>query len=158
MALFSGNTGDKTNQRRPHICITGISKCKYNIPDYWEIGEGPCGPDTEMFYDTGKPACGPDCQPSCDCGKYVEIWNNVFSQFNSKEGLDRSEYPLLPNQNIDTGMGLERMACVLQGVETNFDTDLFLPIIKEVENIAKLSNIKEIDRAERQKKKEDLQR
>ena len=68
--------------------------------------------------------------------RYIEIWNIVFSQFNSKEGLERSEYPLLPNQNIDTGMGLERMACVLQGVETNFDTDLFMPIIKKTEEIS----------------------
>ena len=64
--------------------------------------------------------------------RYIEIWNIVFSQFNSKEGLERSEYPLLPNQNIDTGMGLERMACVATRSRTNFDTDLFMPIIKKI--------------------------
>ncbi|MTM67429.1 alanine--tRNA ligase, partial [Turicibacter sanguinis] len=68
--------------------------------------------------------------------RYIEIWNIVFSQYNSKEGLDRSEYPMLPNKNIDTGMGLERMACVIQGVETNFDTDLFMPIIRATEEMS----------------------
>ena len=65
-----------------------------------------------MFYDTGKPACGPDCQPSCDCGKYVEIWNNVFMEyFKSKDG----KYSKLAQRNVDTGLGLERMTMLLQG-------------------------------------------
>ena len=85
----------------------------YGKDDNWWIAgeEGPCGPDTEMFYDTGKPACSADCQPSCDCGKYVEIWNNVFMEyFKDKDG-----YRKLKQQNVDTGLGLERMAMLLQG-------------------------------------------
>lgn len=115
-----------------------IVKLEYN---FWEIGEGPCGPNTEIFFDRG-PKYDPEniglrlLEEDIENDRYIEIWNIVFSQFNSKEGLDRSEYPLLPNQNIDTGMGLERMACVLQGVETNFDTDLFMPIIKKTEQIS----------------------
>ena len=115
-----------------------IVKLEYN---FWEIGEGPCGPNTEIFFDRGV-KYDPEniglrlLEEDIENDRYIEIWNIVFSQFNSKEGLDRSEYPLLPNQNIDTGMGLERMACVLQGVETNFDTDLFMPIIKKTEEIS----------------------
>lgn len=115
-----------------------IVKLEYN---FWEIGEGPCGPNTEIFFDRGT-KYDPEnigirlLEEDIENDRYIEIWNIVFSQFNSKEGLERSEYPLLPNQNIDTGMGLERMACVLQGVETNFDTDLFMPIIKKTEEIS----------------------
>ncbi len=115
-----------------------IVKLEYN---FWEIGEGPCGPNTEIFFDRGT-KYDPEnigirlLEEDIENDRYIEIWNIVFSQFNSKEGLDRSEYPLLPNKNIDTGMGLERMACVLQGVETNFDTDLFMPIIKKTEEIS----------------------
>ena len=115
-----------------------IVKLEYN---FWEIGEGPCGPNTEIFFDRGT-KYDPEnigirlLEEDIENDRYIEIWNIVFSQFNSKEGLDRSEYPLLPNKNIDTGMGLERMACVIQGVETNFDTDLFMPIIRKTEEIA----------------------
>lgn len=115
-----------------------IVKLEYN---FWEIGEGPCGPNTEIFYDRGL-KYDPEnigirlLEEDIENDRYIEIWNIVFSQFNSKEGLDRSEYPPLPNKNIDTGMGLERMACVIQGVETNFDTDLFMPIIRQTEEIS----------------------
>ena len=103
----------------------------YGKDDNWWIAgeEGPCGPDTEMFYDTGKPACGPDCQPSCDCGKYVEIWNNVFMEyFKDKEG----KYTKLSQKNVDTGLGLERMTMLLQGKETPFDTELFKPVMDKL--------------------------
>ena len=109
----------------------------YGKDDNWWIAgeEGPCGPDTEMFYDTGKPACGPDCQPSCDCGKYVEIWNNVFMEyFKDKDG----KYSKLKQKNVDTGLGLERMTMLLQGKETPFDTELFKPVMDklyELENV-----------------------
>lgn len=109
----------------------------YGKDDNWWIAgeEGPCGPDTEMFYDTGKPACGPDCQPSCDCGKYVEIWNNVFMEyFKNKDG----KYSKLAQKNVDTGLGLERMAMLLQGKETPFDTEIFKPVMDklvELENV-----------------------
>ncbi|MFR2571003.1 MAG: alanine--tRNA ligase [Clostridia bacterium] len=111
----------------------------YGKDDNWWIAgeEGPCGPDTEMFYDTGKPACGPDCQPSCDCGKYVEIWNNVFMEYYK----DKNGYSKLKQKNVDTGLGLERMAMLLQGKETPYDTEIFLPIMKKLEEIAKVDNI-----------------
>ena len=112
----------------------------YEKDDNWWIAgeEGPCGPDTEMFYDTGKPACGPDCQPSCDCGKYVEIWNNVFMEYyKAKDGT----YTKLKQHNVDTGLGLERMTMLLQGKETPFDTELFAPIMEKLQELAKEDNI-----------------
>ena len=112
----------------------------YGKDDNWWIAgeEGPCGPETEMFYDTGKPACGPDCQPSCDCGKYVEIWNNVFMEyFKDSNGI----YSKLKQRNVDTGLGLERMTMLLQGKETPFDTEIFEPVMKQIEKIQKVDNI-----------------
>lgn len=112
----------------------------YGKDDNWWIAgeEGPCGPDTEMFYDTGKPACGPDCQPSCDCGKYVEIWNNVFMEyFKSKDG----RYSKLSQRNVDTGLGLERMAMLLQGKETPFDTEIFKPVMDKLVELEKIDII-----------------
>ena len=112
----------------------------YGKDDNWWIAgeEGPCGPDTEMFYDTGKPACGPDCQPSCDCGKYVEIWNNVFMEyFKDKDG----NYSKLSQRNVDTGLGLERMTMLLQGKETPFETELFAPIMGKLVELQKVDNI-----------------
>ena len=112
----------------------------YGKDDNWWIAgeEGPCGPDTEMFYDTGKPACSPECQPSCDCGKYVEIWNNVFMEYyKTKDG----KYEKLKQHNVDTGLGLERMAMLLQGKETPFDTELFAPIMEKLKELAKVDNI-----------------
>ena len=111
----------------------------YGKDDNWWIAgeEGPCGPDTEMFYDTGKPACGPDCQPSCDCGKYVEIWNNVFMEYLKKDG----KYSKLTQRNVDTGLGLERMAMLLQGKETPFDTEIFSPIMDKLSELAKKDDI-----------------
>ncbi len=112
----------------------------YGKDDNWWIAgeEGPCGPDTEMFYDTGKPACGPDCQPSCDCGKYVEIWNNVFMEyFKDKDG----KYTKLAQKNVDTGLGLERMAMLLQGKETPFDTELFKTVMDKLLELEKVDII-----------------
>ena len=112
----------------------------YGKDDNWWIAgeEGPCGPDTEMFYDTGKPACGPDCQPSCDCGKYVEIWNNVFMEYyKTKDG----KYEKLKQHNVDTGLGLERMTMLLQGKETPFDTELFAPIMEKLKELEKVEDI-----------------
>lgn len=111
----------------------------YGKDDNWWIAgeEGPCGPDTEMFYDTGKPACGPDCQPSCDCGKYVEIWNNVFMEYFK----DKNGYSKLKQKNVDTGLGLERAAMLLQGKETPFDTELFEPVMKKLEELQKIDKI-----------------
>ena len=105
----------------------------YGKDDNWWIAgeEGPCGPDTEMFYDTGKPACSKDCQPSCDCGKYVEIWNNVFMEYFK----DKNGYSKLKQKNVDTGLGLERMAMLLQGKETPFDTELFKPVMDKLKEL-----------------------
>lgn len=107
--------------------------------NWWIAGdEGPCGPDTEMFYDTGKPACSENCNPSCGCGKYVEIWNNVFMEYyKSKDGT----YSKLKQRNVDTGLGLERINMLLQGKETPYDTEIFLPIMEELQELAKNDNI-----------------
>ena len=107
--------------------------------NWWIAGEeGPCGPDTEMFLDTGKPACSPNCGPDCDCGKYVEIWNNVFMEYyKAKDG----SISKLKQQNVDTGLGLERMAMLLQGKETPFDTELFLPVMEKLQELAKVDYI-----------------
>ena len=112
----------------------------YGKDDNWWIAgeEGPCGPDTEMFYDTGKPKCSDKCDPSCGCGKYVEIWNNVFMEyFKDKDG----KYTKLAQQNVDTGLGLERMAMLLQGKETPFETELFETIMKKLEELQKVDEI-----------------
>lgn len=113
----------------------------YKLEDnFWEIGEGPCGPNTEIFVDRGEAfnydTPEEELYPGGENERYLEIWNLVFSQFNAKEGLDRSEYPELPSKNIDTGMGLERIASVLQNTKTNYETDLFLPIIQKIESIS----------------------
>ena len=107
--------------------------------NWWIAGEeGPCGPDTEMFYDTGKPKCSEECNPSCGCGKYVEIWNNVFMEFfKDKEG----KYTKLKQHNVDTGLGLERMAMLLQGKETPFETELFASIMDKLVELQKVDDI-----------------
>ena len=113
----------------------------YGKDDNWWIAgeEGPCGPDTEMFYDTGKEPGSENCQPSCDCGKYVEIWNNVFMEYyKSKDG----KYSKLKQQNVDTGMGLERITFLLQGKTTPFDTELFAPVMEKLESLQKVDDIK----------------
>ena len=94
---------------------------------------GPCGPDTEIFYDTGAPACGADCGPGCDCGKYLEIWNNVFMEYNKvADGV----FEPLSQKNVDTGMGLDRTVATLQGVPSVFDTDAFTGIIGKIEALS----------------------
>ena len=109
--------------------------------NFWEIGEGPCGPDTEIFFDRGEKydydgKALDHFMKGEDNERYVEIWNNVLSQFNSKEGVERANYKELPSKNIDTGAGLERWACIFQDADSNFDTDLFLPIIKQIEELS----------------------
>ncbi len=111
--------------------------------NFWEIGPGPSGPDTEIFYDRGekydKQKRGISMlQNEEENDRYIEIWNNVLSQFNATEGLSREEYPELPHKNIDTGMGVERMACILQETETNYETDLFMPIMHKIEEICNI--------------------
>jgi alanyl-tRNA synthetase len=100
--------------------------------NWWgPVGDrGPCGPDSEIYWDWGLPSCGPECKPSCDCGKFSEIWNLVFMQYDAQPDGTLRE---LGKKNIDTGMGLERMTAVLQGVQCNFDTDLFRPIVEQLQ-------------------------
>ena len=109
--------------------------------NFWEIGSGPCGPDSEIFFDRGEryDKDGDALEKfknDEDQERFVEIWNNVFSQYNSEPGVDRSLYKELPHKNIDTGAGLERWCCIFQDVDSNFDTDLFVPIINRIEEIS----------------------
>ena len=94
---------------------------------------GPCGPDTEMFVDTGKPKCSSECSPACNCGKYVEIWNDVFMEYYKDEA---GNYRPLEQKNVDTGMGLERTVCILQGADSVYETDLFIDIIKKIQDLS----------------------
>lgn len=111
--------------------------------NFWEIGVGPCGPCSEIYVDLGPDkGCGrPDCKPGCDCDRYLEIWNLVFTQFDKDE--DGNYHPLSA-PNIDTGMGLERIAAVMQGVETNYDCDLVYPLI---DHFARLAGVQYADPA-----------
>lgn len=117
--------------------------------NWWYAGAtGPCGPDTEIFVDTGKEACSDECSPACDCGKYVEIWNNVFMEFYRNE---RGEFENLAQKNVDTGMGLERTICMLNGYKSVYETDLYADIIELLESLSgkKYGETEEITRAMR---------
>ena len=109
--------------------------------NFWEIGAGPSGPDTEIFFDRGE-NFDPEnigiklLAEDIENDRYIEIWNIVLSQFNADPSVPRSEYKELPHKNIDTGMGLERMVAVIQGAHTNFETDLFMPIIRQIEQLS----------------------
>jgi len=102
---------------------------------------GPCGPDTEMFFDTGKQKCGPNCRPGCPCGKYFEIWNDVFMEYNK---TPEGKFEPLKQKNVDTGMGVERTIAVLNGFDDVYQTELFIPIIAKIEEISgrKYSEVK----------------
>ncbi len=103
--------------------------------NFWEIGLGPCGPCSEIYYDRGEEyGCGsPDCKPGCDCDRYLEFWNHVFTQFSKEED---GSYSNLAHPNIDTGMGLERLACIMQGVDSIFDVDTIRHILTAVTDMA----------------------
>lgn len=111
--------------------------------NWWALGggTGPCGPDTEMFFDTGKPKCCDTCSPACDCGKYLEIWNDVFMQYYVKEAGQPVEK--LARPNIDTGMGIERTVCVLNGVESVYDTGIFKDVIDYLSKFANAPYVEE---------------
>ena len=106
--------------------------------NFWEIGTGPCGPCSEIYYDRGEQyGCdNPDCKPGCDCDRYVEFWNHVFTQFSRD---DEGNYSDLAHPNIDTGMGIERLACIMQGVESIFDIDTIKYIL---DGVVKVSGVK----------------
>ena len=120
---------DKIGVPEAHIVKLG------KADNFWEHGSGPCGPCSEIYFDRGiKYGCGsPDCKPGCDCDRFMEIWNNVFSQFNND---GNGNYTELAQKNIDTGMGLERLACVLQGVDNLFEVDTVRRILDTVCSIA----------------------
>jgi len=112
-----------------HIVLNGEDE------NFWYMGpQGPCGPDSEIMYDQGvEYSCGPDCHPGCDCDRFLEIWNHVFTQYDRQAD---GSYKPLPRKNIDTGMGLERLVSLIQGVRNDFETDLFTPIMKKAGEIA----------------------
>ena len=102
--------------------------------NWWYAGAtGPCGSDTEIFIDTGKEACGPDCSPADDCGKWVEVWNNVFMEFNRTAD---GKFEPLKQKNVDTGMGLERTLCMINGLKSAYETDLFAGAIAQISEVS----------------------
>ena len=132
---------DKDTYNRWIACGMEASHMVPIEDNFWEIGAGPSGPDTEIFFDRGEDF-DPDhvglklLAEDIENDRYIEIWNIVLSQFNADPKLDRKDYQELPSKNIDTGAGLERLAAVMQGAKTNFETDLFMPIIREVEKLS----------------------
>ena len=142
VTCFAGNDeAPRDDEAAKYWEEAGIPKERiYFLKDNWWIAgeEGPCGPDTEMFYDTGKPKYSEGCNPDCDCGKYVEIWNNVFMKYFKHKDGSLTE---LKQHNVDTGLGLERMAMLLQGKQTPFETELFAPIMEKLEKLQKVDNI-----------------
>jgi len=139
VTIFAGDkTAPKDKESEKIWLSLGISKERiYPLPrkdNWWEAGEtGPGGPDSEIFYDTGKPACGPNCRPGDGCGRFFEMWNNVFMEYNRKAN---GTYEKLKQQNVDTGMGVERTSVILQGKSDVFQTDVFASIIGRLEEIA----------------------
>ncbi len=129
----------RDNEAADRWAELGIDRSRiYFMPreDNWwgPAGEtGPCGPDSEMFFDTGRPACGPDCKPGCKCGKYFEIWNDVFMQYRKEKDGTFHE---MDRKCIDTGMGIERTVAVLQGKKSVYETEVFQPIIREIEKLS----------------------
>jgi alanyl-tRNA synthetase len=140
VTVFAGDKDAPRDEEAANIWKSlGIPEKRiYYFPkeDNWwiqSINIGPCGPDTEMFIDTGKPKCGPDCKPGCHCGKYFEVWNDVFMQYNrTKEGI----YEPLKQKNVDTGMGVERTLAMIQGLKSVYETDIFLPLLRIVQDIS----------------------
>ena len=143
--------GDETAPRDELAAITweecGISKDHifFNPKEdnWWGLGSGvgPCGPDTEMFYDSGKEKCSPECKPGCHCGKYNEIWNDVFMQYRIDNAGEKAK--LLDNPNIDTGMGVERTICVLNGVQSSYDVGIFKDVIDFIDSKASIKKTEE---------------
>ena len=139
VSVFAGDTDCPRDERSAELWEkAGIAHDRiFFLPkenNWWGPAgiTGPCGPDSEMFIDNGQPKCCDECSPACDCGKYLEIWNDVFMQFNKT--VD-GKYEPLKQKNVDTGMGLERTLCILQGKKSVYETDLFAPIIAAIESI-----------------------
>ncbi|WP_312103243.1 alanine--tRNA ligase [Lachnoclostridium sp.] len=148
--------GDELVPRDEEVALTWKSKglqdkqiFYYGREENWwgPAGQsGPCGTDTEIFYDMGKPSCGVDCGPACHCGKYVEIWNNVFMQYHKK--LDGS-YEELKQKNVDTGMGFERVLTILNGYTNVYETELFLPVRNRLDEIIEANETKLTEKSKR---------
>lgn len=137
VTIFTGDADAPYDQETESVWLKlGIPKERIfplGKKDNWwgPVGEtGPCGPDTEIFYDSGKKKCSPDCRPGCDCGKYFEIWNLVFMEYERKKN---GKYLPLKQKNVDTGMGVERTTAILQGKDDNYQTELIAPIIEKIE-------------------------
>ena len=140
VTVFRGEEGIPADEEAVAIWKSlGIPEERiYRLPreDNWwgPAGEtGPCGPDTEMFIDTGKEKCGPDCRPGCHCGKFIEIWNDVFMQYQKTED---GRFVPLGRHNVDTGMGVERTICMMNGLDTVYDTDVFAPIMAKIRELS----------------------
>lgn len=140
VTVFEGEPGIPADEEAVEIWKSvGIPEERiFRLPreDNWwgPAGEtGPCGPDTEMFIDTGKEKCGPDCRPGCHCGKYIEIWNDVFMQFNKTAD---GKFEPLGRHNVDTGMGIERTICMMNNLPTVYETDVFQPIMAKIKELS----------------------
>ena len=140
VTVFAGDKDAKRDEESANAWLKlGIPKERlfYNPKkdNWWGPAglTGPCGPCTEMFFDTGRDKCSDDCKPGCGCGKYFEIWNDVFMEYNKTKN---GEYELLKQKNVDTGMGLERTTAILQGKNTIYETELFLPIINKISELS----------------------
>ena len=139
VTVFEGNT-QIPKDREAYDCwkCVGLKDTQiyyYGMKENWwgPAGQtGPCGPDTEIFYDLGIDFCGSECGPACNCGKFVEIWNNVFMQYNK---LADGSFVMLNQKNVDTGMSLERILAIYNQMESNYETDMFAPIIEQVERL-----------------------
>ena len=136
VTVFEGNENAPVDRESIEIWkklgIPGTRIHALPIEDNWwgPAGQtGPCGPDTEMFVDTGRDACGPDCRPGCPCGKYFEVWNDVFMQYDKQQD---GSCVALKQSNVDTGMGVERTIAMLQGRPTVFETELFAPLVEAI--------------------------
>ncbi len=137
VTCFAGNEFvPKDEETAKYREESGIKKENiYFLPkkdNWWELERGPCGPDSEMFYITDKPCCGPKCNPSCDCGRFVEVGNDVFMQY---ERISDNEYIPLKQKNVDTGWGLERLLVFLNNTGDVYLTDLFIQTIEHMENV-----------------------
>ncbi|MCL1909882.1 MAG: alanine--tRNA ligase [Kiritimatiellaeota bacterium] len=146
VTVFAGEDGIPADDEAEQIWLSlGIPKERiFRLPkeDNWwgPAGQtGPCGPDTEMFIDTGKEKCCADCRPGCRCGKYIEIWNDVFMQYNKTAD---GTYEPLKQHNVDTGMGVERTICMMNGLSTVYDSELFAPIMAKIVATASSRSVK----------------
>lgn len=150
VTVFEGDNGSPRDEETAELWrLKGLSTDQifyYGREENWwgPVGlTGPCGPDTEIFYDMGKEPCSKECGPACHCGKYVEIWNNVFLQYNKES--DGAFRPLL-HKNVDTGMGLERVLTILNGKDNVYDTELFVPVMDKLKSLTDILYCEETKR------------